>query len=359
MLLDRGIAVPHTGTMRSHAGRAGLVLCTLALLPWALQGREPQNRSTFASTIDRLSEPEGAFDTDNLISNERGYVDVVPALVTRGITGGAYIGVGPDQNFTYIARIRPTVAYIIDVRRDNLLLHLLFKALFGEARSRVEYLSLLTGRAPPPPSAAWATATVERIADYVDGTAPTTALADLRRRIEAAVVGFGVPLSARDLSTIHRFHRAFIDGGLGLQFNSHGRRPQFYYPTFRELLLARDAAGRAWSYLASEADFQFVRALEARDRVIPVVGNVNGPHALRAIGQAIAARGERVSAFYISNVENYLHRDGTFPRYVENIARLPRDDRTVIIRSMFNGGGSISVVEPLRQTLARSGAVLR
>jgi hypothetical protein len=345
--------------MRSSGGRVGLVLCALALLPWLPHGREPANRSAFASAIDRLSEPEGVFDTDNLISNERSYVDVVPALVTRGVTGGAYIGVGPDQNFTYIARVRPTVAYIIDVRRDNLLLHLLFKALFAEAPSRAEYLNLLTGRAPPPPSKEWATATIEHIAEYVDRTAPTTAIAELRRRLEATIVGFGVSLNAADLSTIHRFHRAFIDGGLGLQFNSHGRRPQFYYPTFRELLLARDAAGHSWNYLASEADFQFVRALEARDRIIPVVGNVNGPHALRAIGKTIAARGETVSAFYISNVENYLHRDGTFPRYVENLARLPRNDQTVIIRSMFNGGGSATVVEPLRQTLARRGAALR
>jgi hypothetical protein len=284
---------------------------------------------------------------------------VIPALVTRGVTGGAYIGVGPDQNFTYIARVRPTVAYIIDVRRDNLLLHLLFKALFGQAGSRIEYLSLLTGRAPPSPSKEWATAPVERIAEYVDRTGPTTDFAELRSRLEATIAGFGVPLSTADLGTIHKFHRAFINGGLGLQFNSHGRRPQFYYPTFRELLLARDAAGHSWNYLASEADFQFVRALQARDRIIPVVGDVSGPHALRAIGQAISARGQTVSALYISNVENYLRRDGTFPRYIENIARLPPNDRTVIIRSMFNGGGSVSAVEPLRQTLARSGAALR
>ena len=55
-----------------------------------------------------------------------------------GVTGGAYIGVGPDQNFSYIARIRPSVAYIIDIRRDNLLLHLLFKALFARAPDRVD-----------------------------------------------------------------------------------------------------------------------------------------------------------------------------------------------------------------------------
>src|SRR4030095_5831246 len=80
----------------------------------------------FAQQIHELSEPGGSFDTDNLSSNERSYLHILPALrQVRG--GGAYIGVGPDQNFSYIAAARPSIAFLIDVRRDNLLLHLLFK----------------------------------------------------------------------------------------------------------------------------------------------------------------------------------------------------------------------------------------
>ena len=73
----------------------------------------------------------------------------MPDLKKRGVRGGAYVGVGPDQNFSYIAAIRPDVAFIVDVRRDNLLLHLLFKSLFTLARTRVEYLALLLGRPVP------------------------------------------------------------------------------------------------------------------------------------------------------------------------------------------------------------------
>ena len=79
----------------------------------------------------QLSERGGYFDTDNLISNEKSYLHVIPALRDGGVTGGAYIGVGPDQNFSYIAQVRPAIAFIVDIRRDNLLLHLLFKALFS------------------------------------------------------------------------------------------------------------------------------------------------------------------------------------------------------------------------------------
>ena len=106
---------------------------TLLTLTWGLagSGARSEAQATFAADVAALSEPAGYFDTDNLISNERSYLDVVPDLKKRGVRGGAYIGVGPDQNFSYMAAIRPDVVFIVDVRRDNLLLHLLFKSLFS------------------------------------------------------------------------------------------------------------------------------------------------------------------------------------------------------------------------------------
>jgi hypothetical protein len=318
----------------------------------AQQGQ--QAPTSFGAEIARLSEPGGAFDTDNLISNERAYLDVIPTLVSRGVTGGAYVGVGPDQNFSYIARIRPSVAFIIDVRRDNLLLHLLFKALFSQARNRVEYLCLLTGRAPPAAATlpAFTAAPLKTIVAYVDGKAAAADLPALRRRLDDTIATFGVPLSRADMDTIHRFHQAFVGAGLGLQFHSFNRAPQPYYPTFRDLLLATDATGHEWNYLATNDDFQFLRTLEGHDAVIPVVGDVAGPHAMRAIGAAMGERSERLSTLYISNVENYLFRDGLFARYADNLSHLPRGPRSVVIRSVFSGGGeSVSRVQPLDQML--------
>jgi hypothetical protein len=122
----------------------------------------------FAALVEELSEPGGDFGGDNLISNEQSYLHVMPALERAGISGGAYIGVGPDQNFSYIAQIKPAIAYLIDIRRENLLLHLLFKALFAEAPSRVEYLSLLTGRPLPERGATWKDATIDTIIAHID-----------------------------------------------------------------------------------------------------------------------------------------------------------------------------------------------
>ena len=74
--------------------------------------------------VTEFSEPDGYFDTDNLISNETTYLDAAVALRESKSSGGIYIGVGPDQNFSYIAQIKPEMAYLVDLRRDNLLLHL-------------------------------------------------------------------------------------------------------------------------------------------------------------------------------------------------------------------------------------------
>jgi hypothetical protein len=329
----RFISAPH----RFLLG-AALVVLALAGARTSGQGRNP---SAFAARIAQLSEPGGYFDTDNLISNEQSYLHVIPALRQAGVTGGAYIGVGPDQNFSYIARIRPAIAFLVDVRRDNLLLHLLFKSLFGLAPTRVEYISLLFGRPPPARLGEWTPAGVDRLAAYVDSARPAPETAALDARIDAALATSGVPLSREDLATIHRFHHRFISAGMALKFESTGRSPRSYYPTYRDLLIETDRQGHHWNYLASEDDYQFLRSLQQRDLVIPVVGNLSGPTALAAIAGLMTERGDKLSAFYTSNVEFYLFGDRTFPRFVQNLARLPRTSRSVIIRSVFGGFTSI------------------
>lgn len=306
---------------------------------------QPAAPPSFARTITALSEPGGYFDTDNLISNESSYLQVIPELEKRGVHGGAYLGVGPDQNFSYIAAIRPSIAFIVDIRRDNLLLQLLFKALFKTSSTRVEYLSGLFGRQPPSDPAAWHGATIEKIGDRIN-TASRADLPGLDAALDRAMQSFGVPLSRDDLATIHRFHHAFIEAGLAMRFQSAGRAPRTYYPTFQEMLVDRDPAGRQSNYLASEDAFQFVRGLENRDLIIPVVGDLSGPTAVASIGRVVSERNERVSAFYVSNVEFYLFREGTFGRFVTNLQRLPHSGTSVLIRSIFAGRYAIAGGRP-------------
>jgi hypothetical protein len=56
---------------------------------------------------------------------------------------------------------------------------------------------------------------------------------------------------------------------------------------------------------------------------------------LAAMGEWMEERGERLAAFYVSNVEDYLLRDRRFAQYIKNLEALPHDSRSVVIRSAF------------------------
>ena len=290
-------------------------------------------------TISALSGPGGYFDTDNLISNESSYLHAITDLRESGIRGGAYLGVGAGQNFSYIAEIEPELAIIVDIRRDAVLQHLIYKALFENAPTRAEYLALLTGRPAPADSAALRGATVQDVVEYVDALAATPESSEWAARIvREAIEGYGFSLTPGDLETVDRFHGEFMRYGLDLRFRSHGRAPQFYYPTLRELILEVDRDGDPASYLTSEERYGVVRRLQQADRVLPVVGDLAGDVSLPAVAAHLEAEGLEVSAFYTSNVEFYLYGGRRFERFIENLRRLPFADSGVLIKSFFPGG---------------------
>lgn len=315
--------------------------------------------SAFAALVAELSESGGYFDTDNLISNESSYLHAVSDLEAWGVRGGAYMGVGPGQNLSYLAAIRPRMAFIVDLRRDNLLQHLWFKALFERSRTRLEYLCLMVARACGGESAALG---LEALVARVDAASPVDTVEALIEAVVEHAAGTGVPLSAADRAMIRSIHHRFARRGLGLRFRSHGRAPRPSYPTLRRLLLERDREGRQVSYLADEADYRYLAALQSENRVIPVVGDLAGGHALRAIAREVARRDLVVSAFYVSNVEFYLFGDRAFPDYIANLQALPVTAGSVVIRSYFNrfrpipqtvpGYASTQLVEPIPALLA-------
>jgi len=310
-----------------------------------------------------LSEPGGYFDTDNLISNETSYLQVGDVLERRVAPGGAYIGVGPEPNFSYIARVRPSWAFILDVREDNALQHLYFNGLFAAAEDPFQYLCRLLSRRCPEETPEEARGGIDATLAAVERWPPDparfqTVLAGVLARVESQ--GFRLDEGAR--SRIEAIHAAFLHEQLELRFRSHGRRPMPYHPTLRRLLLARTPSGRA-GFLDSEEDYAVVRDLERAGRVVPVVGDFAGPRALRAVGAFLRARGELVSAFYVSNVEFYLLRSGSFDTFVANVESLPRRDDAVFIRAYFDygrrhpqhlaDGRSTTVLQPIESLLRR------
>jgi hypothetical protein len=314
-----------------------VLLATLFIAPVAGSApRGGKDHKAFAALSARLSEPGGYFDSDNLISNETSYQHVLGKLREFNVSGGVYVGVGPDQSFTYIAKIRPRLAIIIDIRRDNLLQHLLFKSLFSRARNRIEYLCLFFGK-PFPKTKGWESRGIKELADYIDNT-PSDAkqFEKTVKETRQDVQKYGIPLTASEIDTVTKIQRAFYSAGLEIRYSSYHRPPRSIYPTYRDLLLERDLAGQQNNYFNAEDDFQFLKKMEDQDQIVPVTGDLSGPQAMKAIGQYVIELKERVSAFYVSNIEFYLQRQGTFDKFIENLKTWPVDNNTLIIRSYFN-----------------------
>ena len=312
--------------------------------------REPRPSATSASPADvpiqlaplsgELSEPSGYFDTDNLISNETPYLQVAEALADSAPKGGVYIGVGPDQNFSYIARVRPRYAFILDIRRQNMLQHLLFAALMAQASDPYQYLCLLFSRACPTATPESAGAGIDGVLKALEAQKPSEAAFDANlvaayQHIEGTLK---FPLRAKDRTDIRNIYRAFFDEQEEIRFRTFGRTSGTYHPTYRMLLTARSPGGRFGSFLSSREDYDFVRGLSRAQRIVPVVGDFAGSDALRGIGRWVREHGLTVSAFYTSNVEFYLVRDRTFPRFVANVRELPHAPDSVIIRACFDYG---------------------
>src|SRR5262249_37842358 len=138
-----------------------------------------------------------------------------------------------------------------------------------------------------------------------------------------------------DLAKIKTVYRTFWMEGLDLRFSSIGRNNASQYPSLEEMFLETSRSGKLENYLASEEQFQWPKKFEAENRLIPIVGDFAGTHALRAVAGFLKANGLRVSAFYTSNVEFYLFGAPGWERFVANVHTLPLAEDAVFIRSYF------------------------
>jgi hypothetical protein len=274
---------------------------------------------------------------------------VIPALKVGAKPGGVYLGVAPDQNFTYIVALQPRMAFIVDIRRGNLLEHLMYKALFELATDRADFLSRLFSKKRP--AGLGASSTPAALFTAYDRAETSEDLYRLNfKAIQGQLVKrHGFALSADDLDQLESIYYAFFWEGPGLRYSSgptgFGARgfASTQFPSYEEMMLQTDLKGENRSYLASEESFRFLKNFEERNLLVPVVGNFAGPKALRQVGTYIREHGATVTAFYVSNVEQYLFQDGLFDAFARNVVTLPVDERSTFIRSVsgrFGYGGT-------------------
>ncbi len=297
-------------------------------LPSRLSDRE------FRRIIETFSEPGGYFRSDNLLSNENWLQYPIVDLLRRPGQGGVYMGVGPEQNFTYIAALKPRIAFITDIRRGNLLVHLMYKALFEVSSDRVDFVSRLFTK--PRPARLKRGASAKEIFDALWNVETGNELAFQRnlaliRRVLTRKHGF--VLSKDDQAGLEYVYRKFYDFGPGITYLSSsggfaGRGEHF--PTYAELMTDTDGAGTPRSYLASEQSYRTVKELQEKNLIIPLVGDFAGPKTIRAIGRYLEEHRATVGVFYLSNVEGYL--EGVRNRFCSNVKALPIDQRSTFIR---------------------------
>src|SRR5437764_12414344 len=109
---------------------------------------EELSDKAFWKLVTDFSEAGGFFRSDNFVSNETTFQYVIKDL-KKTKPGGVYLGVGPDQNFTYIINMQPKLAIIFDIRRQNMLQHLMYKALIETSSDRADFVSRLFSRTRP------------------------------------------------------------------------------------------------------------------------------------------------------------------------------------------------------------------
>src|SRR6187397_3022300 len=137
-------------TVRHAVSAVVLTFALLSVFPGRAIEPLPSELSDkeYWQLISDFSEPDGFFHSENFVSNERSFQRVLKELAGRQ-PGSAYIGVGPEQNFTYLLAVKPEIAFIVDIRRQNLVEHLMYKALFELSADRAEFLSRLLSRPRP------------------------------------------------------------------------------------------------------------------------------------------------------------------------------------------------------------------
>jgi len=316
---------------------ATLALFGVASLPWfrppALKAADtlPAQYSDeeFWHIINDFSEPGGSFQYENFVSNEVSYMDVLPDLTRIAKPGGAYLGVAPEQNFTYVAAIKPKVAFILDIRRQNLIELLMYKALFEMSKNRMEFISNLFSRQTPagltPNSSA---EQMFKAFDQMKGDPELykQTIQAIRDRLKQ----HGFKHFGDDDQKIDYVFSVFLRGGPRMDYTYASSTPNSQLPSYYNLMVATDGRGKNWAYLDTEEQYEFVRQMEQKNLIIPLVADFGGTKTIQEIAKYLKSHGSTVSVFYISNVEDYL--ENSWNNYRANLAALPADDSTLLIR---------------------------
>ena len=331
-------------TFRRSFVAAALALGVACLLSTVFAAQSAQTAATLPSEISDkdfwrmivdLSEPGGTYPYENFVTNEAQYQEVIPALKVLTKPGGVFIGVGPEQNFTYVSALRSKLTFVVDIRRQNMLELLMYKAIFEQSPDRADFVGRLFSR--PRPTGLDAKASVVTLFDAYANVQPDVDLLKKNQEaVRASIAKHGLELTAEDLNRIDYIGDVFSRGGPRINYAFASTVPANLQGsvTFRQLMNMSDVTGRNSAFLANEEDYQYVREMQQKNLIVPLVGDFAGPAVIRNIGKYVKDRRSTVSVFYISNVETYLDENQKQVFY-QNIAALPTDPTSTLLRHVL------------------------
>ena len=301
------------------------------------------------------------YTLDCFVSSEVAYNDIIRrCMPVNESPSGAYLGVGPDQNFTYIGALRPKLAVILDARLDNLLEHLLFKLLFLEAHSPLDYLCLLLGRRRPDPSEGATEGAPALLSRFAEQPLDEASALACQQRVAAAFSQRWVA-DPQILSRVQHLQQVFVKRQLRVTSVSESCLANLdKIPDFEEVIRATTPEGFNFHYLTCPRHFAYVKAMQEADQIVPVLGGVPDLTSLARSVQLIQQAGLRLSAVYLSNLEEFMlqryvitnDRISDRPNpggeltdsyrmlydlMVDELAALPAEDNAVLIRFYFPG----------------------
>jgi len=234
--------------------------------------------------------------------------------------------------------VKPKMAFIFDIRRQNAIVHLIYKAIFELSPTRADFVSRL-----------FSIKTREKIPANTRANGLFLAFEGLTgdksyylenlAAIKNNLSKHGFALTTEDIKKVEFVYDVFFRAGPTIDYKFESSFPPNMAPApnYIQAMTDTDADKKAWSFLATEENYQVVRDLQLKNMIIPLVGDFAGPKAIRKVGEYVAEHNAIVSAFYLSNVEYYLAPQGggndqTLQRFYANAAALPMDSSSLFIR---------------------------
>jgi hypothetical protein len=207
---------------------------------------------------------------------------------------------------------------------------LMYKALFEMSPDRVEFVSRLFSR--PKPTGLTTTASAEEIFKAFEPISGNTDLFKQTLQVikDRLIKQHQFKLAGDDEQKIEYVFNVFLRGGPRMDYAYASSSPNNQVPSYSNLMVTTDGRGKNWAYLDTEERYEYVREMQLKNLVVPLVADFAGPKTIKTIAQYLKDHGALVSVFYISNVEDYLN--ASWSGYKANLAALPVDESTLLVR---------------------------